>query len=112
MTSLVFISLFTSIQHPPLLLCVVQNLLTNLNLFISTKVNWSSSNQCSLRHSASIPCKLEFGSTVNSLGLFHEWCRIVNLLSFKFDLLADSYNILNRWKNSQLLNVHNVSDVG
>jgi hypothetical protein len=29
------------------------------------------------------------------------------------DLLADSYNILNRWKNffSQLLNVHNVSDV-
>jgi hypothetical protein len=30
------------------------------------------------------------------------------------DLLADSHNILNRWKNyfSQLLNVHNVSDVG
>jgi hypothetical protein len=29
------------------------------------------------------------------------------------DLLADSQNILNRWKNyfSQLLNVHNVSDV-
>jgi hypothetical protein len=29
------------------------------------------------------------------------------------DLFADSYNILNRWKNyfSQLLNVHNVSDV-
>jgi hypothetical protein len=29
------------------------------------------------------------------------------------DLLADSDNILNRWKNyfSQLLNVHNVSDV-
>jgi hypothetical protein len=29
------------------------------------------------------------------------------------DLLADSRNILNRWKNyfSQLLNVHNVSDV-
>jgi hypothetical protein len=29
------------------------------------------------------------------------------------DLLADSYNILNRWKNyfSQLLNVHNFSDV-
>jgi hypothetical protein len=29
------------------------------------------------------------------------------------DLLADSNNILNRWKNyfSQLLNVHNVSDV-
>jgi hypothetical protein len=29
------------------------------------------------------------------------------------DLLADSHNILNRWKNyfSQLLNVHNVSDV-
>jgi hypothetical protein len=29
-------------------------------------------------------------------------------------LLADSRNILNRWKNyfSQLLNVHNVSDVG
>jgi hypothetical protein len=29
------------------------------------------------------------------------------------DLLANSYNILNRWKNyfSQLLNVHNVSDV-
>jgi hypothetical protein len=29
------------------------------------------------------------------------------------DLLEDSYNILNRWKNhfSQLLNVHNVSDV-
>jgi hypothetical protein len=29
------------------------------------------------------------------------------------DLLADFYNILNRWKNyfSQLLNVHNVSDV-
>jgi hypothetical protein len=29
------------------------------------------------------------------------------------DLLADSYNILNRWKNyfSQLLNVHRVSDV-
>jgi hypothetical protein len=28
------------------------------------------------------------------------------------DLLADSYNILNRWKNyfSQLLNVHNVND--
>jgi hypothetical protein len=28
------------------------------------------------------------------------------------DLLADSQNILNRWKNcfSQLLNVHNVSD--
>jgi hypothetical protein len=28
-------------------------------------------------------------------------------------LLADSHNILNRWKNylSQLLNVHNVSDV-
>jgi hypothetical protein len=31
----------------------------------------------------------------------------------KGDLLADSHNILNRWKNylSQLLNVHNVSDV-
>jgi hypothetical protein len=30
------------------------------------------------------------------------------------DLLADSHNILNRWKNyfSQLLNVHNISDVG
>jgi hypothetical protein len=30
------------------------------------------------------------------------------------DLLADSYNILNRWKNyfSQLMYVHNVSDVG
>jgi hypothetical protein len=29
------------------------------------------------------------------------------------DLLADSHNVLNRWKNyfSQLLNVHNVSDV-
>jgi hypothetical protein len=29
------------------------------------------------------------------------------------DMLADSHNILNRWKNyfSQLLNVHNVSDV-
>jgi hypothetical protein len=29
------------------------------------------------------------------------------------DLLADSDNILNRWKNyfSQLMNVHNVSDV-
>jgi hypothetical protein len=29
------------------------------------------------------------------------------------DLLADSHNILNRWKNyfSQLLNVHNVTDV-
>jgi hypothetical protein len=30
------------------------------------------------------------------------------------DLFADSHNILNRWKNygtSQLLNVHNVSDV-
>jgi hypothetical protein len=29
------------------------------------------------------------------------------------DLFADSLNILNRWKNyfSQLLNVHNVSDV-
>jgi hypothetical protein len=29
------------------------------------------------------------------------------------DLLADSHNILNRWKNyfSQLLNVHNASDV-
>jgi hypothetical protein len=29
------------------------------------------------------------------------------------DLLADSHNILNRWKNyfSQLFNVHNVSDV-
>jgi hypothetical protein len=29
------------------------------------------------------------------------------------DLLADSHNILNRWKNyfPQLLNVHNVSDV-
>jgi hypothetical protein len=29
------------------------------------------------------------------------------------DLFADSYNILNRWKNyfSQLLNVHNVSDL-
>jgi hypothetical protein len=29
------------------------------------------------------------------------------------DLLADSHNILNRWKNyfSQLLDVHNVSDV-
>jgi hypothetical protein len=29
-------------------------------------------------------------------------------------LLADSHNILNRWKNyfSQLLNVHNVSDIG
>jgi hypothetical protein len=29
------------------------------------------------------------------------------------DLLADSHNILNRWKNyfSQLLNVHTVSDV-
>jgi hypothetical protein len=28
------------------------------------------------------------------------------------DLLADSHNILNRWRNyfSQLLNVHNVSD--
>jgi hypothetical protein len=28
------------------------------------------------------------------------------------DLLVDSYNILNRWKNyfSQLLNVHNVSE--
>jgi hypothetical protein len=30
------------------------------------------------------------------------------------DLLADSQNTLNRWKNyfSHLLNVHNVSDVG
>jgi hypothetical protein len=29
------------------------------------------------------------------------------------DLLADSHNILNKWQNyiSQLLNVHNVSDV-
>jgi hypothetical protein len=29
------------------------------------------------------------------------------------DLLADSHNILNRWKNyfSQLSNVHNISDV-
>jgi hypothetical protein len=29
------------------------------------------------------------------------------------DLLADSHNILNRWKNyfSRLLNVHNISDV-
>jgi hypothetical protein len=29
------------------------------------------------------------------------------------DLLADSHSILNRWKNylSQLLNVHNVSDI-
>jgi hypothetical protein len=29
------------------------------------------------------------------------------------DLLADSHNALNRWKNyfSQLLNVHNISDV-
>jgi hypothetical protein len=29
------------------------------------------------------------------------------------DLLADPYNILNRWKNyfSQLLNVHRISDV-
>jgi hypothetical protein len=29
------------------------------------------------------------------------------------DLLADSYNILNRWKNylSQLLNVHNINEV-
>jgi hypothetical protein len=29
------------------------------------------------------------------------------------DLLADSHNILNRWNNyfSQLLNMHNVSDV-
>jgi hypothetical protein len=29
------------------------------------------------------------------------------------DLLADSHNILNRWKNyfSQLLNAHNVNDV-
>jgi hypothetical protein len=29
------------------------------------------------------------------------------------DLLADSHNILNTWKNyfSQLLNVHNISDV-
>jgi hypothetical protein len=29
------------------------------------------------------------------------------------DLLADSHNILNRWENnfSQLLNLHNVSDV-
>jgi hypothetical protein len=29
------------------------------------------------------------------------------------DLLADSHNIVNRWKNnfSQLLNVHRVSDV-
>jgi hypothetical protein len=29
------------------------------------------------------------------------------------DLLADSHNILNRWKNyfSKLLNMHNVSDV-
>jgi hypothetical protein len=31
----------------------------------------------------------------------------------KGDLLADSYNILNKWKNffSQLLNVHRVSDI-
>jgi hypothetical protein len=29
------------------------------------------------------------------------------------DLLADSHNILNRWKNyfSQLLNLHNASDI-
>jgi hypothetical protein len=29
------------------------------------------------------------------------------------DLFADSHNILNKWKNyfSQLLNVHNISDV-
>jgi hypothetical protein len=27
------------------------------------------------------------------------------------DLLADSHNILHRWKNSQLLNVHRVCDV-
>jgi hypothetical protein len=37
-----------------------------------------------------------------------------NLVKFENgDLLADSHNILNRWKNyfSQLLNVHNISDV-
>jgi hypothetical protein len=27
------------------------------------------------------------------------------------DLLADSHNIFNKWKNSQLSNVHRVSDV-
>jgi hypothetical protein len=39
---------------------------------------------------------------------------INNLVKYENgDLLADSHNILNRWKNyfSQLLNVHNVSDV-
>jgi hypothetical protein len=37
-----------------------------------------------------------------------------NLMKYENgDLLADSHNILNKWKNyfSQLLNVHNVSDV-
>jgi prefoldin subunit 5 len=37
-----------------------------------------------------------------------------NLVNYENgDLLADSHNVLNMWKNyfSQLLNVHNVSDV-
>jgi hypothetical protein len=31
-----------------------------------------------------------------------------------FDMLADSFNVLSRWKNysTQLLNMHNISDVG
>jgi hypothetical protein len=35
------------------------------------------------------------------------------LIDQNVDLLADSHNILNRWKNyfSQLLDVHNISDV-
>jgi hypothetical protein len=97
-TSLVFTSLFTSIQEPPPLLCVLQNLLTNLKLFISTNVNWSSFYQCSVKHSASISYKLKFRSAVNSLRLFHKlwtlWCKIVNLLSLNFHLTSLSHALL------------------
>jgi hypothetical protein len=39
--------------------------------------------------------------------------RVSSRTSENADLLADSYNILNRWKNyfSQLLNVHSVTNV-
>jgi hypothetical protein len=62
-----------------------------------TKVNWSLFNQCSVKHSASISCKLEFRSIVNSLRLFHKlwtlWSKIVNFC-LNFHLTSPSHALL------------------
>jgi hypothetical protein len=52
--------------------------------------------------------RLERKSSIKGIQVLTGFVRV-----WKGDLLADSHNILNRWKNyfSQLLNVHRVSDV-